>query len=269
MPPTTEGLRTLQDHTWKDKKRWLEYILKKHQDTHPPPTESYAPIVPTTSTKTTDFFIREPSCRQAISKYLKSDTAKTEDKRRLIQIITNSFPVNAFTSKFKTGKSNRCDICRRAIQSTGATITEENLSIQTVGHITGYCLGKTDVITTAHHSTWRTLQSGIAQAVPKGWEFPSDNGELTLGQLWADNKMDEICTKATLWDAARTSELKRTLTPADEKICGAAENPKATRETKAMECFFRTRPDGIAHHNKKKSGISWSSNAHQMSYQTT
>jgi hypothetical protein len=251
-PPTSEGLRVLQDHTWKDKKRWLEYILKKHQDTHPLPTESYAPIVPATSTKTTDFFIQEPSCRQTISKYLKSASARTEDKRRLIQIITNSFPVNALTSKFKTGKSNRCDICRRAIQATGATITEENLPIQTVGHITGYCLGQTDGITAAHHSTWRTLQSGIAQAAPKGWEFPSEKGELTLGQLWADNKMDEICTKATLWDTARTSELKKTLTPADEEICGAAENPKATRETKAMERFFRTRPDGIAHHNKKK-----------------
>jgi hypothetical protein len=63
MPPTSEGLRTFKDHTWKDKKRWLEYILKNHQDTHLLPTESYTPFVPVTSTKTTDFFIREPSCR--------------------------------------------------------------------------------------------------------------------------------------------------------------------------------------------------------------
>jgi hypothetical protein len=123
-PPTSEGLRTFQDHTRKDKKRWLEYILKNHQDTHPLPTTSYTPIVPATSTKTTDFFIREPSCRQA-SKYLKSSNERTEDKRRLIQIITNSFPANAFTSKFKKGKSNRCDICRRTLQVTGATTTEE------------------------------------------------------------------------------------------------------------------------------------------------
>jgi hypothetical protein len=33
-PPTSEGLRVFQDHTWKDKKIWLEYILKNHQDTH-------------------------------------------------------------------------------------------------------------------------------------------------------------------------------------------------------------------------------------------
>jgi hypothetical protein len=85
-------------------------------------------------------------------------------------------------------------ICRRTLQATGATTTEEDLPIQTVGHITGYCLGQTDVITAAHYSTWKTLHSGIAQAVPKGWEFPSETGELTIGHLWADNKMDEICT---------------------------------------------------------------------------
>jgi hypothetical protein len=42
---------------------------------------------------------------------------------------------------------------------------------------------------------WKTLHSGIAQAAPKGWEFPAEKGELTLGQLWADNKMDEKCIK--------------------------------------------------------------------------
>ena len=196
--------------------------------------------------------MREPSCRQAISKYLKSSSERTEDKRRLIQIITNSFPANAFTSKFKKGKSNRCDICRRALQATGASTTEEDLPIQTVGHITGYCLGQTDAITTAHHSTWRTLQSGIAQAAPKGWEFPSEKGELTLGQLWADNKMDEICTKTALWDTAQSSEIQRTLTPADEKICGVTENPQKMKEIEAKERFFRTRPDGIAYHNENK-----------------
>jgi hypothetical protein len=207
-PPTSEGLRVFQDHTWKDKKRWLEYILKNHQDTHPLPTESYTPLVPATSTKTTDFFIREPSYRQAISKYLKSSSERTEDKRRLIQIITNSFPVNAFTSKFKKGNSNRCDICRRALQASGATTIEENLPIQTVGHITGYCLGQTDAITATHHSEWKTLHSGIAQAAPKGWEFPSEKGELTLGQLWTDNKMDEICTKDNLWETAHLRNAK-------------------------------------------------------------
>jgi hypothetical protein len=171
-----------------------------------------------------------------------------------MQIITNIVPVNDFTSKFKknNNKSNRFDICRRTLQATGATTTEENLPIQTVGHITGYCLGQTDAITAAHHSVWKTLHRGIDQTAPKGWEFPSEKGELTLGQLWADNKMDETCTKDTLWETARTSEIRRTLTPVDDEMCGAAENPQEMKETKAKERFFRTRPDGIAHHNEDK-----------------
>jgi hypothetical protein len=92
----------------------------------------------------------------------------------------------------------------------------------------------------------------MAQTSPKGWEFPSEKGELTIGHLWADNKMDKICTKDNLWETARTSEIQRTLTSSDEEICKAAKNPKTMRETKAMERFFRTRPDGIAHHNEKK-----------------
>ncbi len=124
--------------------------------------------------------------------------------------------------------------------------------VHTVGHITGYYLGQRDTITTAHHATWRTLQIGLVAAVPKGWNFPSVNGELTIGQVWDDNKIDEICTIEALWEAAQNSEIKRTLSPADEVASLATHDPKKPRQTKAKERFLRTRPDGIAHHNEKK-----------------
>ena len=54
---------------------------------------------------------------------------------------------------------------------------------------------------------------------------PSVDGELTLEQLWADKKMDEICTKDALWESAQTSEILRTLTPEDEETCRASHNP--------------------------------------------
>jgi hypothetical protein len=46
--------------------------------------------------------------------------------------------------------------------------------------------------------------------------------------------------------------MQRTLTPTDEKICEASENPKKMRESMARKRFFRTRPDGIAHHNENR-----------------
>ena len=108
--------------------------------------------------------------------------------------------------------------------ANGETVTEENLPIQTVGHITRYSLEQKDTITASHHATWKTLQNGIAQTAPKRWEFPSIDGELTLEQLWADNKMDEICTKDALWGVVQTSEILKTLTPADEETCRATHN---------------------------------------------
>jgi len=173
--------------------------------------------------------MREPSWRQAIGKYLKSSNTKTEDKRRLIQIITNSVPVNAFTSKFKH-TSNKCDICRHIRTAQGESVAEESLPIQTVGHISGYCPGQQDSITTAHHATWKTLQGGIAETDPKGWNFPSLQDELTIGQLWADNKMDEICTIDALWSKAQDSEMKRPLSQENEEICQATPNPGKTRQ---------------------------------------
>ena len=158
-----------------------------------PPTEEYTHTDLATSTRTTDFLIREPSCRTTISKYLKSSNVRTEDRRHLVQIITNSFPVNVFTIKFKKYTSNRCDIYRHMLKERGETMTEATLPFQIVIHITGYCLGQRDSITTAHHTTWKTLQSGIVKAAPKGWNFPSVNGELTIGHLWKDHKMDDSC----------------------------------------------------------------------------
>ena len=125
---------------------------------NPPPTEDYTHTDPDTSTKTTDFLIREPSCRTSISKYLKSSNIRTEDKRHLIQIITNRFPVNTFTSKFKKNTSNRSDIWRCILKERGETMTEVILPVQTVVHITGYCLGQRDRITTVHHTTWKTIK---------------------------------------------------------------------------------------------------------------
>ncbi len=130
-------------------------------------------------------------------------------------------------------------------------MTEENLPIQTVGHITGYCPGQRDVITSAHRTTWKTLQSDITQAAPKGWDFPSLDGEVTTGQLWVDNKMDEVCTMDTLWEATRDSETQKTLTPTDEETCKTAHDPRKTRQTK-KEHFFKGRSDDITHHNNKK-----------------
>ena len=177
--------------------------------------------------KTTDFLIREPSCRQDISKYLKSSNLRTEDKRRLIQIITNRFPVNTFTSKLK--KKHQTD-------ATYADVFSRQMEKP----------WQKEAFQSKQYWIWT-----ISKVSSKGWNFPSVNGELTIGQLWEDNKIDEICTIDALWEAAQDSEMKRTLSPVD-KACTTAHDPRKTRQDKVKEPFLRAHPDGIAHHNEKK-----------------
>ena len=140
------------------------------------------------------------------------------------------------------------DVLSSQLRTNGEIVTEESLPVQTVGHITGYCPDQRDTITAAHHATWRTLQSVMTAVTPKGWTFPSVNGELTIGLVWKDNKMDEICTIESLWEAARDSEIQKTHSPTDEETCAAAHDLRKSRQLKAKrsELFLRVRPDGIS-----------------------
>ena len=64
--------------------------------------------------------------------------------------------------------------------------------------------------------------------------------------------MDDICTLDALWDAAKDSEMKKTLSPDEESACTLAHDPHLERQSKARTRFLRTRPDGIAHNKEKK-----------------
>ena len=115
----------------------------RHRNT-PGPTE------PITSTKTTDFLMRGPICRSSISHFLKSVSSKREDKRHL-QILKNTLTVNTHTRKFKKSTtSNRYEtsVLGRIREERDEVITETDLPVQTVGNITGCCLGQQDVVTT-------------------------------------------------------------------------------------------------------------------------
>ena len=49
-PPTREGLEVFHGNAWKNKKKWLELILKRHLDVRPTHTETYTHTEPITST---------------------------------------------------------------------------------------------------------------------------------------------------------------------------------------------------------------------------
>ena len=59
----------------------------------------------------------------------------------------------------------------------------------------------------------------------------------------------------TLWEAAKDSEMKETLSPEDEEACMTAHNPQAERQAKSRKSVLRTRPDDTAHHTEKKTMV--------------
>jgi hypothetical protein len=98
---------------------------------------------------------------------------------------------------------------------------------------------------------WHNQESH--KAASKDWNFPSVNGELTIGQLWEDNKMDEICTIDALWETVEDSEMKGTPSPGDEETWTTSHDPRKSRQSKTKEHFLRDLPtDVITHHNEKK-----------------
>ena len=64
--------------------------------------------------------------------------------------------------------------------------------------------------------------------------------------------MDDICTLDSLWEEAKDSEMKKTLSPVEESVCALAPNPHFERQSKAKARFLRTHLDGIAHKKEKK-----------------
>jgi hypothetical protein len=51
--------------------------------------------------------------------------------------------------------------------------------------------------------------------------------------------MHDICTIDTLWEEVKDSEMKKTLSPADEEACTKTHNPQKARQSKSKERFLR------------------------------
>jgi hypothetical protein len=51
----------------------------------------------------------------------------------------------------------------------------------------------------------------MAEAVTTGCSFPSLARKPSIGVVWANNKLDHICSAEQLWRGAETSEMRRKL----------------------------------------------------------
>jgi hypothetical protein len=88
------------------------------------------------STFTSDWYLHKGESRDKMEEWLKKATIRSQDQWRILQPNTHNFPSNDCRNKITKGKeSNKCDLCRALWIVEGRFNTEDELPIQTLGHI--------------------------------------------------------------------------------------------------------------------------------------
>ena len=89
---------------------------------------------PVTRTWSTDFLIREGSSREEIGKWLKNKSIPWQRRRRLLQVVTGTFPCRQQMVKYGYKKTAECTLCKKAHEESGSSWNRE-LPKETIGHI--------------------------------------------------------------------------------------------------------------------------------------
>ncbi len=106
----------------------------------------------------------------------------------MFQAITNSFPSNYWRHKITKGKeSDRCDLCKAPWIEEEKFTTDDNLPIQTLGHIQHMWETLSTIHTLAHHHYWSLLHTNLARLASSEWGFIWINGEKNFRTIWTDS----------------------------------------------------------------------------------
>ena len=116
------------------------------------------------STFTSDWYLRKGESRDKMGEWLKKATVRSQDQRRMLQANTHSFPSNYWRNKITKGKeSDKCDLCRALWITEGRFNTEDELPIQTLGHIQHQCEALSEVHTLEHHRCRRIIHAELGR----------------------------------------------------------------------------------------------------------
>ena len=158
------------------------------------------------------------------------------------------FPSNSWRSKITNGKeSDKCDLCKALWISQGRFTTESALPVQTLGHIQHTCEALSEIHTMAHHRCWRLIHAELSRLASSAWRFICINNEKSFRTVWTElaQEFPEVfnhCAEQTLWNAARDSEMQRSLTRAEM----IRRQQGISHEQIAEDRLWNKRPDGIA-----------------------
>jgi ribonuclease HI len=80
---------------------------------------------PVTRTWSTDFLLREGSSREEIRKWLKNKSIPWQRRRRLLQVVTGTFPCGQQMVKYGYKGTAECTLCKKAHAESGSSWNRE------------------------------------------------------------------------------------------------------------------------------------------------
>jgi len=165
---------------------------------------------PVTRTWSTDFLLREGSSREEIGKWLKNKSIQWQKRRRLLQVVTDTFPCGQQMLKYGYKRTAECSLCEKVHEESGSSWNRE-LPKETIGHIQSEgCLGQNEVVTAAHNACIRELlqEADMHGKADRHMKLLTIETESRLGTLWDQEQCTQLCSKDELWEAAKEEEMK-------------------------------------------------------------
>jgi ribonuclease HI len=165
---------------------------------------------PATRTWSTDFLLREGSSRKEMGKWLKNNSIPWQRRRRLLQVVTGTFPCGQQMQKYGYSKTAACMLCQKAREECGGSWNGE-LPKEKIGHIqSAGCLGQKEVVTATHNACIRELlqQVHVHWKADRHMKLLTIETESRLGILWDQEECNQFCSKEEFWEAARDEEMK-------------------------------------------------------------
>ena len=228
---------------------WLGLIDARHHNSPENP-----PARAITSTFTLDFLLRPKESRAVLGSVIRDKNIRHQTRRRLIQVITGTFPTGKWLHKIGKHPTAACELCRKAYIAQHRPVPEF-LPIQSMAHIqSAECLGMTDMVTKAHHMCWEELQQDLMKNSQARMKFITIHQEMSFRTLIShEDFIRELKLETELhdpleeiWNVARDQEMSRELTEEEKALT------QPLSEQHFEDRFWRRRPDGIAINGKDK-----------------
>ena len=202
-----EAQRALEESWWEDDETWdsINTGLKGQMEQQ---RASGLNAKPVHRTWTADFMLREGQSRSELGKWLRDSKIALQKRRRMLQVLTNSFPCGVFLHKIGKLESDRCRLC----QKLGAEGPKEGIARETVGHIqSARCRGQREVVIAAHNRCVRAILKEVQKGGKQSTEVQviTEDGECSMTTLWQRQELLEICAWEQVKQAAWTARMER------------------------------------------------------------